>query len=72
MFELHVIGAWVVARGFALRLRPCWIFASLKFFSFCRGAKFGEFRPTAPAQVVCWLQVRVWRWGEIVRISPRG
>jgi hypothetical protein len=29
------------------------IFAPPKFFSFSRGAKFGEFRPTLPAQVVC-------------------
>jgi hypothetical protein len=34
------------------------IFAPAKFFLFCREAKFGEFRLTAPAQVVCWLQVR--------------
>jgi hypothetical protein len=33
-------------------------FASLKFFSFSRGAKFGPFRPTATAQVVCGSLVR--------------
>ena len=28
-------------------------FAPLNFFLFCGGAKFGEFRLTLPAQVVC-------------------
>jgi hypothetical protein len=42
------------------------IFASLKIFSFSRGAKLGEFRPTLPAQVVCCLTFGAWRWGEIV------
>jgi hypothetical protein len=42
------------------------IFAPLKFFSFCRGAKFGEFRLTLPAQVRCWLAVGKWQWGEMV------
>jgi hypothetical protein len=36
-------------RRFAYRLM---IFASPEIFSFSRGAKFGEFRPTAPAQLV--------------------
>jgi hypothetical protein len=42
------------------------IFAPLKFFSFSRGAKFGEFRPTVPAQVVCSSLVGAWQWGEMV------
>jgi hypothetical protein len=42
------------------------IFASLEIFSFCREAKFGEFRLTLPAQVVCCSSVREsWR-GEAV------
>jgi hypothetical protein len=41
-------------------------FASLKFFSFSRGAKFGEFLPTLPAQVVCGSPVGAWEWGEIL------
>jgi hypothetical protein len=40
-------------------------FASLKFFLFFSGAKFGEFRPSAPAQVVCWFAITEYRWGEI-------
>jgi hypothetical protein len=42
------------------------IFASLKIFSFFSGAKFGDFRSTLPAQVVCGLPVGAWQWGEIV------
>jgi hypothetical protein len=34
------------------------IFAPRKFFSFSRGAKFGEFRPASLAQVVCASAVR--------------
>jgi hypothetical protein len=41
------------------------IFASLKFFSFCREAKFGDFRLTLPAQVVSGSPVGAWQWGEI-------
>jgi hypothetical protein len=41
-------------------------FAPLKIFSFFGGAKLIEFRPTAPAQVVCWLPVGAWGRGEIV------
>jgi hypothetical protein len=41
---------WTERKRFWVRLL---IFASLKFFSFCREAKFGEFRSTLPAQVVC-------------------
>jgi hypothetical protein len=41
-------------------------FAPAKFFSFSRGAKFGEFRLSAPAQVVCGSLVGVTQWGEIV------
>jgi hypothetical protein len=37
-----------------------------EFFSFSSEAEFGEFRPSAPAQVICRLQVSEWRWGEIV------
>jgi hypothetical protein len=29
----------------------------IPIFSFSRGAKFGEFRLTVPAQVACWLLV---------------
>jgi hypothetical protein len=46
-------------------LARCLIFGSLRFFSFSREAKLGEFRPSAPAQVVCRLAVAVWQWGEI-------
>jgi hypothetical protein len=35
------------------------IFASLKIFSFFGEAKFGEFRLSAPAQVVCGSPVRL-------------
>jgi hypothetical protein len=35
------------------------IFASLNIFLFFGEAKFGEFRLSAPAQVVCWLAVGV-------------
>jgi hypothetical protein len=42
------------------------IFAPLKFFLFSGGAKFGEFRLTSPAQVVCGSPVRESWWGEIV------
>ncbi|HJQ78976.1 MAG TPA: hypothetical protein VJ828_03430 [Lacipirellulaceae bacterium] len=48
------------------------IFAPPKFFSFSRGAKLGQFRPTRLLQVVCWLQVREWWWGETTGVSPRG
>jgi hypothetical protein len=41
-------------------------FRPSKFFLFSGGAKFGEFRPGAPAQVVCGSLVGVKRWGEIV------
>jgi hypothetical protein len=41
-------------------------FASAKYFSFSRGAKFGEFRPSALAQVVCVSPVGERGWGEIV------
>jgi hypothetical protein len=41
------------------------IFASLKIFSFCREAKFGEFRRALPAQVVCCSPVGAWQWGGI-------
>jgi hypothetical protein len=37
-----------------------------KFFSFSRGAKFGEFRPTWRAQVVYQFAVGAWGWGEMV------
>jgi hypothetical protein len=40
-------------------------FASLKIFSFFE-AKFGEFRPTASAQVVFWSLVRAQGRGEMV------
>jgi hypothetical protein len=41
-------------QGLANARVPIWgIFAPANFFSFSRGAKFGEFRPSAPAQVVC-------------------
>jgi hypothetical protein len=40
-------------------------FAPANFFSFSRGAKFGEFRSSAPAQVVWRLPVRKWQWSEI-------
>jgi hypothetical protein len=49
-----------VALGFGTRLM---IFAPLKFFTFCREAKFGGFRPTLPAHVVCGSSVRGWQWG---------
>jgi hypothetical protein len=41
-------------------------FAPSNLFSFSRGAKFGEFRPSAPAQVVCCSPVRAWGWGDIL------
>jgi hypothetical protein len=40
-------------------------FCTTEFFSFSRGAKFGEFRPTVPAQVVCGSPVGEWQWGEM-------
>jgi hypothetical protein len=40
-------------------------FAPAKFFPFFGGAKFIQFRPSAPAQVVCSLPVSNWAWGEI-------
>jgi hypothetical protein len=42
------------------------IFASLKFFLFCRKAKFGQLRLSASAQVVCQLPVSKWQWSETV------
>jgi hypothetical protein len=41
-------------------------FCLTEIFSFCREAKFGEFRPTLPAQVVCSSPFGVWQWGEMV------
>jgi hypothetical protein len=54
------------AKGGSAGRKRLMIFASLKIFSFCREAKFGEFRPTLPAQVVCGSPVGAQRWGEIV------
>jgi hypothetical protein len=42
------------------------IFASLKFFSFSRGAKLGEYCPTLAAQLVCVTPVGAWEWCETV------
>jgi hypothetical protein len=41
------------------------IFASLKIFSFCREAKFGEFRLALPPQVVCRSPFGARQWGGI-------
>jgi hypothetical protein len=42
------------------------IFAPPNFFLFSGGAKFGDFRPTLPAQVVCGSPVGSWQRGEMV------
>jgi hypothetical protein len=53
-------------RAAAVRVQQADHFAPLKVFSFFSGAKFGEFRPTLSAQVVCDPPVGEWGWGEIV------
>jgi hypothetical protein len=35
------------------------------FFLFSGGALFGEYRPSAPAQVVCCYAIDEWGWGDI-------
>jgi hypothetical protein len=47
-------------------MAAAWLnFASAKFFSFCREAKFGDFRLTSPAQVICNSLISDWQRGEI-------
>ena len=48
------------------------VFRLGEFFSFFSEAIFGRFRLSGWPQVVGWLQVRVWGWGDIVWVSPRG